>query len=52
MAVGLSDRCRIIPLCNTTFWIDLTPGPEALKIITNTYLQKILPLVNHSFRKP
>ena len=34
------------------FWIDLTPGPEAQKIFTNTYLQKILPLVNHSFRKP
>ena len=23
-----------------TFWIDLTPGPEAPKIITNTFLQK------------
>ena len=35
-----------------TFWIDLTPGPEAQKIITNTFLQKILPLVNHSFQNP
>ena len=35
-----------------TFWIGLTPGPEAQKIITNTYLQKILPVVNHYFRKP
>ena len=29
----------------------MTPGPEALKIITNTFLQNMLPLVNHSFEK-
>ena len=61
----LSDRRLIarLKLCFTmptqetsishcaTFWIDLTPGPEAPKKITNTFLQKTLPLVNHSFRK-
>ena len=32
-------------------WIDLTLGPEAPKIITNTLLQKTLPLVNRSSRQ-
>ena len=32
-------------------WIGLTPRPKAPKIITNTFLQKTLPLVNHSSRK-